>query len=103
MKVDTHECVSACGLEFNDGECFESCDQVKKYYPGFEYREISINGKRKCRCEDLWKKTEGKIECIKGDISPKEKKYLIFGVSEYTDNSTCSDKKFNNICIKAVQ
>lgn len=30
MKVDTHECVSACGLEFNDGECFESCDQVKK-------------------------------------------------------------------------
>ena len=102
MKIDTNECVTEaeCTLEFNKGVCFESCDEVKKYYPGFEYREILINNERKCRCEGLWIDNEGTIECLKDKICPKEKKYLINETNECTDNSECSGKKFNNICYK---
>ena len=92
--VDTNECVENCDLEFNDGECFASCYEVKKYYPGNEYKQDG----NKCRCVGLWAKNENnKIECIKGSICPEEKKYLIFATNECT-SELCSKKRFNNIC-----
>ena len=102
MKLDTNECVTEneCTLEFNKGVCFESCNEVKKYFPGFEYREILIGEERKCRCEGLWIDNEGIIECLKDKTCPKEKKYLIDETSECTSNSECSGKIFNNICYK---
>jgi len=96
LIVDTNECVASCDLEFNDGECFANCDEVKKYYPGFEY--IKTEDGKKCRCNGLWIKNENnKIECIKGESCPKEKKYLIFATNECTSQE-CSKKHFNNIC-----
>ena len=96
LIVDTNECVANCDLEFNDGECFANCDEVKKYYPGFEY--IKTEDGKKCRCNGLWIKNENnKIECIKGESCPKEKKYLIFATNECTSQE-CSKKHFNNIC-----
>ena len=98
LNIDTNECVDECSLEFNEGVCFESCNEVKKYFPGFEYREIQIDGKRKCRCEGLWTNNEGTIECIKGDVCPTDKKFLLNEIGECTSDNTCNGKKFNNIC-----
>jgi hypothetical protein len=93
--VDTNECVKDCDFEFN-GECFANCDEVKKYYPGFEYK--SVKSEKKCRCEGLWMKVdEKKVECIKGEMCPQEKKYLISATNECTSEE-CSTKSFNNIC-----
>ena len=99
--VDTNECVENCDLVFNDGECFDNCDEVKKYYPGFEY--IKTEDGSKCRCKGLWIKNEqnnNKIECIKGEICPKEKKFLDNETRECAATQTCNGKIFNNICYK---
>ena len=96
--VDTNECVENCALVFNEGECFDNCDEVKKYYPGFEY--IKTEDGSKCRCKGLWIKNDDKIECIKGEICPKEKKFLDNETRECAATQTCNGKIFNNICYK---
>ena len=98
--VDTNECVGSCDLEFNDGECFANCDEVKKYYPGFEYEKVD----NKCRCKGLWmKNNDNKIECIKGDICPKERRFKDIETNECTETQICNDKTFNNLCYKKCE
>ena len=97
---ETKQCVSECPGDYPylfDNECFNSCDNVSRYYD-FEVKKINEN---LCDCKNLWKSVNGVKKCINSDIC-YENGYNIL----VSDTKECVDKCpqnegykiFNNVC-----
>ena len=63
---DTNECTANCLSYKFHNECYNSCNDMKKYY---DYEIIVDEEKKECNCKYLWKIVEGKKICMDKSIS----------------------------------
>ena len=95
---ETNECRENCPVSYFsfNKECFKNCEDGKKY--GYSIKSPNSNSKE-CICENLWKKNDDIIECIKNIICDK---LMIYETKQCIDEDECPDDlfKFNNQCYK---